>query len=192
MSKVGDVVFCVDCDLTRDAQLKVASGDSSGSPTELPRRMATKKDASDALCTACLDARVQRRRVAFLKPRTWSADPEPELAASSVGTPTVVALRSGASTKPFDKPVRRFTSVRIERVRPVAKSTARKPLDPKGVVSAILAETQRANERASTAKAVQARTKSLQVLAAEIGLTRAQELLAQVRAAALTVVGQTR
>jgi hypothetical protein len=194
MSKVGDVVFCVDCDLARSTQLKVASGDSSGTPTELPRRMATKKDASgDMLCTACLDARVQRRRAEFLKPLARSAQPEPQLAVPSVGRPTVVALRGGASTKPLDKPARRFSSVRIERVRPtIAKSPARKPLDPKRVVSEVLAEVDRATERAARAKALEARTKSLQLLAAEIGLSRAHELLAQIRAAALAVVGHTR
>ena len=195
MSKVGDVVFCVDCDLARSTQLKVASGDSSGTPTELRRRMATKKDASgDMLCTACLDARVQRRRAEFLKPPTRSAQPEPQLVVSSVGSigrPTVAALRGGASRKPLDKPARRFSSVRIERVRSVVKSTARKPLDHKRVVSEILAEAHRATERASRAKALEARTKSLQLLAAEIGLSRAHELLVQIRAAALAIVGRT-
>jgi alkylhydroperoxidase/carboxymuconolactone decarboxylase family protein YurZ len=192
MSKVGDVVFCVDCDLARSTQLKVASGDSSGAPTELRRRMATKKDASgDMLCTACLDARVQRRRAEFLKPAARNVQPEPQLAVPSVGRPTVAALRGGASRKPLDKPARRFSSVRIERVRSVVKSTARKPLDHKRVVSEILAEAHRATERASKAKALEARTKSLQLLAAEIGLSRAHELLAQIRAAALAVVGRT-
>jgi len=192
MSKVGDVVFCVDCDLARSAHLKVAIGDSSGAPTELPRRMATKRDASGAaLCTACLDARVQRRRAEFLVPRTANAHPEPQLAVSPVSRPTVAALRGGTSRKPLDKSARRFSSVRIERVRSGVKSTARKPLDQKRVVSEILAEVHRATERASRAKALEARTKSLQLLAAEIGLSRAHELLAQIRAAALAVVGQT-
>lgn len=195
MSKVGDVVFCVDCDLARSTQLKVASGDSSGAPAELPRRMATKKDASgDALCRACLDARVQRRRVEFLKPHTRSALPEPELVVSSVGGPTVAALGGGASRKSLDKPARRFSSVRVDRVRPIEKSAsaARKPVDHKRVVSEILAEAHRETERASRAKAVQARSKSLQLLAAEIGLLRAHELLAEVRAAALAVAARTR
>jgi hypothetical protein len=144
------------------------------------------------LCTACLDARVQRRRAEFLKPAVRSAQPEPQLAVPSVGRPAVAVLRGGASRKPRDKPARRFSSVRIERVRPtIAKSTARKPLDHKRVVSEILAEAHRATERASRAKVLEARTKSLQLLAAEIGLSRAHELLAQIRAAALAVVGRT-
>jgi hypothetical protein len=194
MSKVGDVVFCVDCDRARSAHLKVASGDSLGTPTELPRRMATKKDASgDALCRACLDARVQRRRAEFLKPRTPSAPiTQPEPAVSSVSRPTVAVHRGGAARKPLDKPARRFSSVRIERVRPTVKSNPRKPLDQKRVVSEVLADAHRATERASNAKAVEAWTKSLQLMAVEIGLSRAHELLAQVRAAALTVVERTR
>jgi len=193
MSKVGDVVFCVDCDLARSAQLKVAVGDSSGTPHELPRRMAVKKDASgDALCRACLDARVQRRRAEFLQPRARSADPEPRPAVSSVSRPAAAALRGGVSREPSATPARRLSSVRIDRVRPIEKSAARKPLDKKRVVSEVLAEAHRAAERAETAKAVQSRTISLQLAAAEIGLSRAHELLAQIRAAALTVVTRTR
>lgn len=190
MSKVGDVVFCVDCDLARSAQLK-AAGDSSGTLAVPPRRMATKKDASgDALCTACLDARVQRRRAEFSRPRAASAQPEPELAVSPAVSPAVVALRGGASRKATS--ARKFSGVRIERVRTVVKSTARKPLDQKRVVSEILAEAHRASERASRAKAVEAWTKSLQLMAVEIGLSRAHQLLAEVRAAALSVVERTR
>jgi hypothetical protein len=192
MSKVGDVVFCVDCDLARSAHLKVAVGDSSGTPNALPRRMATKKDATgDMLCTACLDARVQRRRAEFLQPRARTAYPEPQPAVSSVSRPTAAALRGGASRRPPDAAARRLSSVRIERVRPIVKSAVRKPLDKKRLVSEILAE-HRAAERASTAKALQSSTRSLQLAAAEIGLLRAHELLAQIRAAALTVVGRTR
>jgi len=193
MSKVGDVVFCVDCDLARSAHLKVAVGDSSGTPNALPRRMATKKDATgDMLCTACLDARVQRRRAEFLQPRARTAYPEPQAAVSSVGRPPAAALHGGASRRPPDASARRLSSVRIERVRPIVKSTARKPLDKKRVVSEILAEVHRAAERASTAKALQSSTRSLQLAAAEIGLLRAHQLLAQLRAAALAVVGRTR
>jgi hypothetical protein len=192
MSKVGDVVFCVDCDLARSAHLKVAIGDSSGTPKELPRRMATKKDASDALCTPCLDARLQRRRAAFLQPRARSADPEPQPAVSSVSHPTAAARRGSVSRQALEAPVRKLSSVRIERIRPVAKSAPRKPLDKKRVVSEILAEAHRAAERPSTAKALKERTRSLQLAAAEIGLARAHQLLVQIRAAALTVVSRTR
>lgn len=193
MSKVGDVVFCVDCDLARSARLNVAIGDSSAAPQELPRRMATKKDASgEALCAACLDARLQRRRAEFLKPPVRSAYPEPELAVSSVSRRTAAVLRGGASRKTVEPPIRRLSSVRIDRVRPTVKSTALKPLDKKRVVSETLADARRAAERASKAKALQACTRSLQLVAAEIGLSRAHELLAQIRATALAVVGRTR
>src|SRR5688572_26696904 len=102
MSKIGDVVFCVDCDLARSAQLKVAVGDSPHAPNDVPRRMATKKDATgDALCTACLDARVQRRRSEFLQPPAASASPAPRPASSSLGRLTAAALRD-ASAKPLE------------------------------------------------------------------------------------------
>lgn len=192
MSKLGDVVFCVDCDLARSTHLKVAIGDSSGTPQEPPRRMATKKDGRDALCTACLDARVQRRRAAFLQPRAASAVSEPQPAVSSVGRATVHALRGIVSREALATPARKLSSVRIERIRPVAKSEVRKPLDKKRVVSEVLAEVHRAAERPSTAKALEAQMRSLQLAAAEIGLARAHELLAQIRAAAFTIVSRTR
>jgi hypothetical protein len=203
MSKVGDIVFCVDCDLARSAHLKVAVGDWAGTPNELPRRMATKRDANGhALCRACLDARVQRRRAEFLQPVARSDRPEPQAAVSSFSGPTAAALRNGAHTKPVDTSARRLSSVRIDRVRPTpmvksrpmptVKSPARKPLDKKRVVSETLAEVHRASERASKARALKSSTRSLKLAAAEIGLLRAHELLAQIRAAALEVAGSIR
>lgn len=142
MSKIGDVVFCVDCDLARSTQLKVANGDSSRGPNEQPRRMATKKDASgDALCTACLDARVQRRRAEFMQPSARSsAEAQP---AASASPPITGAPRGAASMKPLDTSVRRLSSVRIERVRPNEKSTARKPLHKKGINTETLSDERR-------------------------------------------------
>jgi hypothetical protein len=100
MSKVGDVVFCVDCDLARSEHSKVAVGDSSGAPTMPPRRMATKKDASgDALCTACLDARVQRRRAEFMQPRARSPYSEPRPAVSWVARSSVRLMPRKKSTQ---------------------------------------------------------------------------------------------
>ena len=141
MSKIGDVVFCVDCDLARSARPKVAVGDSSPTLDDFPRRMATKKDATgDALCAACLDARVQRRRSEFLQPHAatahftnarvsaseplTSASLDPRPVSSSLGRPTA-ALRD-ASAKPPETPVRRLSAVRIDRVRPTVKRTTRK------------------------------------------------------------------
>jgi hypothetical protein len=101
MSKVGDVVFCVDCDLARSEHSKVAVGDSSGASEVPPRRMATKKDASgDALCTACLDARVQRRRAEFLQPHARSPYPEPRLTVSWVARSSVRLMPRKKSSQP--------------------------------------------------------------------------------------------
>jgi len=120
-------VFCVDCDVARGAHLETAIGDSSGTLKEPPRRIATKKDASGAaLCTACLDARVQRRRAEFLSPRARSAPPEPQPAVSPLSRPTATAFQGGPSVKPLEAPPRRFSGVRLERVRPIAERAARK------------------------------------------------------------------
>jgi hypothetical protein len=162
--------------------------------------MATKKDASgDALCTACLDARVQRRRAEFLQPAARSAYRDPEPLVPTASRATAAPLRGGNSSTPLDTSARRLSSVRIDRVRPAVKSTARKPVDKKRVVvdkkrvvSEILAESHRAPQRPSEAKALQSRTRSLQLAAAEIGLMRAHQLLAQLRTAALAVVERTR
>jgi hypothetical protein len=195
MSKIGDIVFCVDCDLARSAHLKVAVGDRAGAPNDLPRHMATKKDANgDTLCRACLDARVQRRRAEFLQPVARSDRPQPQASVSWFSGPTAAAPRNGGDAKPVDTSARRLSSVRIERVRPmpIAKSPLRKPLDKKRVVSETLAEVHRASERASKARALKLSARSLQLAAAEIGLLRAHELLAEIRAAALEVTGRTR
>jgi hypothetical protein len=73
MTKLGDVVFCVDCDLLREANAssaepggEAAAGETPQTP-EHPRRMATKKDANgDPLCAQCLDERQSRRRSEFM------------------------------------------------------------------------------------------------------------------------------
>jgi len=86
MSKLGDVVFCVDCDRTarrREGALSGALSDAlpdalpdvvggavngeHGAAPAPPRRMAVKKDANgDRLCAQCLDARRSNRNAAFL------------------------------------------------------------------------------------------------------------------------------
>jgi hypothetical protein len=96
MNKLGDVVFCVDCDRERQAHLEIAEAASEQhreqdrepdrepdtSPNDRshpetasqnpeqdkhPRRMATKKDANgDPLCSQCLDDRQAKRRAEFM------------------------------------------------------------------------------------------------------------------------------
>ena len=98
MNKLGDVVFCVDCDLEHEAHKQTAQpeGADSASEDEHPRRMATKKDANgDPLCTQCLDERQARRRKEFMlgdERRTvvhWprrgrASDPKPALMSAAV------------------------------------------------------------------------------------------------------------
>lgn len=190
MSKLGDVVFCVDCDRTRSENLRPSVGDSAGTPQAQPRRMATKKDANgEALCAACLDARLQRRRVAFLQPRGNGEDPNAESDASSVGRPTEAVRRAPASTKPIDMSKRRFSGVRIERTRPSVKSVAKRR-NRSRVIAEVLADQRRTVARTSSKEA--SSRNSLQLAALEIGLRRAHELLAEIRAVARTVVGRTR
>jgi hypothetical protein len=90
MNKLGDVVFCVDCDRERQAHLEIAEAALLPDTKELdtkepanpsnpetdpqnseqdkhPRRMATKKDANgDPLCSQCLDDRQAKRRAEFM------------------------------------------------------------------------------------------------------------------------------
>jgi hypothetical protein len=65
MSKLGEVVFCLDCE--RMAQASVSAGGGTG-PVDTPRHMAVKKDANgDPLCVQCLDLRRANRNAAFLR-----------------------------------------------------------------------------------------------------------------------------
>jgi hypothetical protein len=86
MNKLGDVVFCVDCDRERQAHLEISAAAEAAEVTEgaevvmsleadsrspaedkHPRRMATKKDANgDPLCSQCLDDRQAKRRAEFM------------------------------------------------------------------------------------------------------------------------------
>ena len=133
MGMVGDVVFCVDRDLARSAHMNVAVGSAGGTVEAPPRRMATKKDASgDALCAACLDARLLRRRAEFvLHQGRGTAPAAPPPAASSQS--------SGA-------PVRKLSAIRIARTR--SDEVAPKP-----------AEKARANAEKARANAEKARVR---------------------------------
>ncbi len=109
MSKLGDVVFCVDCDRVRAAHTGSAVAGSGGTAPALrgdasisaavdqpPRRMATKRDANgEPLCAACLDARHDSRHAKFMSHEargplagqgpdaTQAADPGPLVLQSS-------------------------------------------------------------------------------------------------------------
>jgi hypothetical protein len=67
MSRLGDVVFCLDCDIGRTASVDGSDAGSAPALDGPPRRMATKRDANgDPLCVACLDARQTSRRTEFM------------------------------------------------------------------------------------------------------------------------------
>jgi hypothetical protein len=199
MGMVGDVVFCVDCDLARSQHQKV-SGAADGGLEAPPRRMATKKDASGAaLCAVCMDARLQRRRAEFVLHQGRSTAPEP--------TPPSI------SPQPAHESLRKLSSVRIARVRPPAEAPATsraraeapatsrarakapaklavKPLPVKPpvklptrarLVAETLSQVRAATTRGGTAGDDRQSTSSFLQLASDIGFVRAYELLGEIR-----------
>jgi hypothetical protein len=174
MSMVGDVVFCVDCDRARSAHVD-ASGSAPPIDAQYPRRGATKKDANgDALCAACLDARLLQRRAAFVRQQSQSL-PEPAPAVSA--------------RQPTTQPVRNLSQVRIVRVRPVAETVQRS-----GNQKPAHTKVSQAAAARSTAHRVVAKTQAHRLerafleVAAGIGLLRSRELLDELRTRAYAIL----
>jgi hypothetical protein len=97
MSKLGDVVFCVDCDRVRAAHAGTAAAGFEGAPVDQPpRRMATKRDANgDPLCAACLDARHGSRHAKFMSHEARSPLAGGALGVAAAGVePAAIGLRS--------------------------------------------------------------------------------------------------
>jgi hypothetical protein len=166
MSTFGDVVYCKDCDFAREAAAEGAVvGSGSPSVERPPRRMANKKDANgDPLCTACLDARVEKRRAAFLLHEGRAPLPPPRLvwAAEPVKRVEIEFLprRRDAVAPPKSDPA---PSRRAGKVSPQSKRS------PRGPSISLPA-------RASKQE-VRAKERRFAMLAAEIGFLRAKQLL---------------
>jgi hypothetical protein len=164
MTKLGDVVFCVDCDRVRLSpapELAAASGADS-SNVEPPRRMATKKDANgEPLCPSCLDSRQARRRAEFMlhddRAPITAAPPSPARAGST--------------------PRKKVDFVRMLRQRPQPAEVVPAPPEKDAAQASIPA----ARDRAANLRAAERRFARLIV---EVGFLRAQELIDELKTAA--------
>lgn len=177
MSKVGDVVFCVDCDLARSAQVHPAAPAPGDALHEHPRRMATKKDANgNALCAACLDARLLR----------WRAEFELRQAAPTLSEPTA---HPALSAQVAHAPVRKLSAMRIARIRSPLETTPanghkRSSHEPDRDLPLVPAHVSTASDRQLE--------RSLLQVGAEIGFLRAQELLGELKLHVLAITERER
>jgi hypothetical protein len=181
MSKLGDVVFCVDCDRVRTAR---ADGVAAGYGSALdapPRRMANKRDANgDPLCAACLDARHDSRHAEFMlnEGRAPSVAPT-HGAVSTDGT-------AKRATEPESAVTRISPYIRIVRSRtPIEEASPPPPRKRKPVVRDREPPVARAGRPAS--RRVE---RQFILLAVEMGFLRAQALLDQLDAQGRKVAGR--
>ena len=179
MSKLGDVVFCVDCARGADAQ-RNAGSDENGQSAPPPRRMAVKKDANgDPLCTPCLDSRRATRNAAFMR----NDDRSPSASRGSIALDG--AMARGQAAPPV---VRVASAIRITRT--VVTPTAPSPVPAEARAASTRARrverkpgpgrsrTTRAHRAPSARKATrEAPEREFARLAAEIGFARARQLL---------------
>lgn len=175
MNKLGDVVFCVDCDRTRSER---AAGVAAGYGSALdvpPRRMAIKRDANgEPLCSSCLDTRHDSRHAEFMlnEGRAPSFAPAND-ADARVAEPTAAVARSST----FIRIVRSRAPIEAAAPPAVTKS---KPL--------LHADTKPAPVHA--AKPVGRRVeRQFVMLVVEIGFLRAQQLLDQLDARGRELAG---
>lgn len=195
MSMLGDVVFCVDCDLARDAQVADLDSPPASAIEARPRRMATKRDANgDPLCAGCLDARHKNRRAEFLLHEGRGPTPavEPSTAqAESLFDARSLAAESALQVDPQAAPRGKSPFVRIMRSRGHAEDARSAPASNR---SAQRAGKQRAAKAPAAARrgpkpAGRGAERQFLVLAGEMGFLRAQELLDELKASLQTVTG---
>jgi len=184
MGMVGDVVFCVDCDLARSAHLSVAAGAETGAAEAFPRRMATKRDANrDALCAACLDARLRRRQTAFAQHKDAGTTP----ASEPVFSPTPTRA---------EPPVRKASANRVVRVRPSPEAVptrSEKRAAPPSAPEKRRAVAGQAQAQARLALAHDRKLeRRLMHVAVELGFLRAHQLLGELKARALATTKRAR
>jgi hypothetical protein len=193
MSRLGDVVFCVDCERNAEAS-RSAVGAPDGQEQPPPRRMAVKKDANgDRLCAPCLDARRANRNTAFLRQEGRQENRAPSSTQGSTGL-----LDGAVSAEPPARPriLRIASAVRITRSRSSDEALAMESAVPQVAAPAatkvdvprgkrLEKSAPKARERARvpqrTAKQRGAQERAFVQLAAEVGFVRTRELLGQLK-----------
>ncbi|HMI90706.1 MAG TPA: hypothetical protein VK509_05050 [Polyangiales bacterium] len=194
--KLGDVVFCVDCDRAAARSASAVGADGNAAPAP-PRRMAVKKDANgDRLCAQCLDARRTNRNAAFLlqerraqfsseeagQPHSTEPPARPRILriASAVritrtpvaeppATDTIAAPRPQRAARKVE-PATRNGSAKLERgpERQPARRPERQPA-------------RKPERRPEPIAKSRARERAFVQLAAEIGFVRTRRLLDQLK-----------
>jgi hypothetical protein len=196
--KLGDVVFCVDCDraAARSGSAASADGSAASAPTTPPpRRMAVKKDANgDRLCAPCLDARRSNRNAAFLlQERRAQFSSEEAVQANGVEAPArprilriasaVRITRSATTETPVSAPVAaprpqraarkiehasRTRGIKLEQPRQPARKPELKPA-------------RKPERKPEPIAKSRARERAFVQLAAELGFVRTRRLLDQLK-----------
>jgi hypothetical protein len=172
MSKLGEVVFCVDCERSVE-RYRSAIGDEAGREPPPTRRMAVKKDANgDRLCAPCLDSRRTHRNAEFLlhegrAPLPVQRTAAPDAAASDEPAATRRILRIASAVRiPRPAVAEATTQAKASVVR-----TRRAPAKTAKVIPTATAR--RAEGRAQEGAFMQ--------LAAEVGFIRTRRLLQQLK-----------
>jgi hypothetical protein len=102
MTKLADVVFCVDCDRNLETYRSALGPEGDTASSGPQRRMAVKKDANgDPLCVPCMDSRRAKRNAAFLVRTGRAQDPDQPAKshdAASGEPPARLLVRGVAST----------------------------------------------------------------------------------------------
>jgi hypothetical protein len=182
MSTLGEVVFCVDCDGVRQAQMN--GTDVLSADAELPpRRMAVKRDANgDPLCAACLDARHVSRRAEFLlhegRAPIPGFQPMSQLSIETGAEPN--GARQGKPKSRLIRIVRqRGAEAQSEPPPPPAEPPAERPraAGRRGKRDVTDVQVQLPLPAPRPAKRDRGAEKQFVMLAAEMGFLRAQELL---------------
>jgi hypothetical protein len=177
MSKLGDVVFCVDCDRARAPYV------ASGAPAlDAPaRRMATKRDANgDPLCAACLDARHESRHAEFMQHEGRTPIPDDPETQASLAAESMARMPS------------RSAYIRIVRSRPGANGAT--PRQHTTSESQQTGSHPAGSHSDAASRAPRPISRSVErkftMLVVDIGFLRARQLLDELKARAHKVTGR--
>jgi hypothetical protein len=172
MSKLGDVVFCVDCDRARAPH----AGSAAPALDTPPRRMATKRDANgEPLCAACLDARHESRHAEFMLHEGRAPIPEDPETQASLAAESMARMPS------------RSPYIRIVRSRPGSDDATPRQHT---VSESPRAGSPLAAERRAPRPISRSVERKFTMLVVDIGFLRARQLLDELKARAHKVTGR--